>query len=100
MKKHDSHMASTSTSSLRLLPEVGLVDLADRSLPEQLAGKVSDQLEVFAAAMRQGLLAASVAIGLEVMGDSSTPRSPRSPVPKAAMTRTGSPTGTAPRTAR
>jgi putative transposase len=66
-----SHIKNTSAakSKLRLLPEVGLVDLADPSLPERLAGKVSEQLELFASQMRQGLLAASVAIGLEVMGE-------------------------------
>ncbi|MGH9210926.1 MAG: IS256 family transposase [Acidimicrobiales bacterium] len=56
-------------SSLHLLPEIGLIDLADPSLSERLAGKVSDQLEVFASQMRHGLLAASVAIGLGVMGE-------------------------------
>jgi transposase-like protein len=56
-------------SSLRLLSGVGLVDLADPLLSERLAGKVSDQLELFASQMRQGLLAASVAIGLGVMGE-------------------------------
>ena len=34
-----------------------------------MAGKVGDQLELFAARMREGLLAASVAIGLDVMGE-------------------------------
>jgi putative transposase len=67
--KKASHTKSASSSALRLLPEIGLVDLADPSLPERLAGKVSDQLELFAAQMRQGLLAASVAIGLGVMGE-------------------------------
>jgi len=52
-----------------LLPEIGLVDAADPLLAERLAGKVSDQLELFAAQMRHGLLAASVAIGLDVMGE-------------------------------
>lgn len=69
MKKEASHMKPASTSSLRLVPEVGLVDLADPSLPERLAGKVSEQLEAFAAQMRHGRLAASVAIGLDVMGE-------------------------------
>jgi putative transposase len=64
-----SHTKSASSSTLRLLPNVGLVDLADPSLSERLAGMVSDQLEVFASQMRQGLLAASVAIGLGVMGE-------------------------------
>ena len=52
-----------------MLPEIGLVDAADPLLAERLAGKVSDQLELFAAQMRHGLLAASVAIGLDVMGE-------------------------------
>jgi putative transposase len=69
MRKQASHTRSASTSSLRLLPEVGLVDLADPSLSERLAGKVSAQLEAFAAQMRQGLLAASVTIGLDVMSE-------------------------------
>ena len=54
---------------MRLVPEIGLVDVADQGLPERLAGKVSEQLEAFAAQMRQGLLAASVTIGLDVMGE-------------------------------
>lgn len=67
--KSASHTKSGSLSTLRILPEFGLVDVADPLLVERLAGKVSDQLEVFAARMREGLLAASVAIGLEVMGE-------------------------------
>jgi transposase-like protein len=69
MTKQASHTTTTSASNLRLVPGVGLVDVADPSLPERLAGKVSEQLEAFAAQMRQGLLAASVTIGLEVMGE-------------------------------
>jgi len=69
MKKEASHTKSASTSTLRLVPEIGLVDLGDPSLPERLAGKVSEQLEAFAAQMRHGLLAASVAVGLDVMGE-------------------------------
>lgn len=69
MKDQASHMKSSNASSLRLLPEIGLVDVADPLLSERLAGKVSEQLEAFAAQMRQGLLAASVAIGLGVMGE-------------------------------
>jgi transposase-like protein len=38
-----------------------------RPLLERLAGNVDEQLELFADRMREGLLAASVAIGLEVM---------------------------------
>jgi len=67
--KEASHTKQSSTRSLRIVPEVGLVDLSDPELGERLAGKVSGQLELFAARMREGLLAASVAIGLEVMGE-------------------------------
>ncbi len=69
MKKEASHTTPVPSATLRLLPEFGLVDLADPTLAERLAGKVSDQLEAFAVQMRHGLLAASVAIGLGVMGE-------------------------------
>src|SRR5215203_2548851 len=61
MKNQASHTTTTRMSSPRLLPEIGLVDLVDPSL--------SEQLEAFASRMREGLLAASVAIGLDVMGE-------------------------------
>ena len=57
---------------LTIVPGVGLLDLdatGTGELVERLAGKVGDQLELFAARMREGLLAASVAIGLDVMGE-------------------------------
>jgi transposase-like protein len=69
MKNQASHTKSASASSLRLLPEIGLVDLADPSLAGRLAGKVSEQVVAFASRMREGLLAASVAIGLDVMSE-------------------------------
>jgi putative transposase len=69
MTKQASHTETSPASRLRLVPEVGLVGVADPGLAERLAGKVSEQLEAFAAQMRQGLLAASVTIGLEVMGE-------------------------------
>jgi hypothetical protein len=52
-----------------LLPAIGLIDLDDPSLSERLAGRVSEQLETFAGETREGLLAATVAIGLGVMGE-------------------------------
>ena len=67
--KTASHMNNPGTANLRLVSGVGLVDVSKPELPERLAGKVSDQLEHFAAQMRHGLLAASVNIGLEVMGE-------------------------------
>ena len=58
---------------LTILPGVGLVDLDDPAvagkLAERLAGKVGDQLVLFAQRMQEGLLAASVAIGLDVMAE-------------------------------
>ena len=46
-----------------------VVSGAERSLVERLAGNVDEQLGLFAERMREGLLAASVAIGLEVMSE-------------------------------
>lgn len=43
--------------------------IEERSLAERLVGSVDEQLGLFAEQMREGLLAASVAIGLEVMGE-------------------------------
>jgi len=54
-------------------PGIGGVDFSQRRLPEQLADRLADtvgaELMLFASRMREGLLAASVAIGLEVMGE-------------------------------
>jgi putative transposase len=69
MTDQASHTKTACAGSLRLVPEIGLIDVTDPGLPERLAGKVSDQLEAFAAQMREGLLAASVSIGLDVMGE-------------------------------
>ena len=69
MRKEASHTKTSPASRLRLLPEIGLVDLADPLLPVRLAGKMDEHLELFASQMRHGLLAASVAIGLDVMGE-------------------------------
>jgi putative transposase len=58
---------------LTIVPGIGLVDLNDPAvagkLAERLAGKVGDQLVLFAQYMQEGLLAASVAIGLDVMAE-------------------------------
>jgi putative transposase len=63
--KEGSHTAVTTRGGrLRLVASV-----EERSLSERLAGSVSEQLGLFADRMREGLLAASVAIGLEVMGE-------------------------------
>ncbi len=62
-----SHTKSSSSSSQRILRGLGLVDLSSSQLPERLVGKVSEELELFASRMHEDLLAASVAVGLEVM---------------------------------
>jgi putative transposase len=62
----DSHMhvpaddSAGDSSRLRLIPA---------RLPEWLASRVDEHLAVFAAHMTQGLLAASTAVGLEVMAE-------------------------------
>ena len=76
---HTTKKAAPKTSAaeekprLTILPGLGLVDLDDPklagSLVERLAGKVGDELLLFATRMREGLLAASVGIGLEVMAE-------------------------------
>lgn len=62
-----------SKPRLTILPGVGLIDLDDPAvagkLAERLAGTVGDQLVLFAQRMQEGLLAASVAIGLDVMAE-------------------------------
>ena len=54
---------------LQLLPGIGLVDLNHPELTERLAGIATAQLERFQARMRDGLLAASVAVGLGVLSE-------------------------------
>jgi transposase-like protein len=65
VKEQGSQIAGTAGGpGLRLVESA-----AERSLLERLAGSVDEQLGLFADRMREGLLAASVAIGLEVMGE-------------------------------
>lgn len=52
---------------LRLLEAVD--EVIDETLPDGLAGRVEGHVETFAAHLRQGLLAASTAVGLEVMAE-------------------------------
>jgi len=46
-----------------------LISTADRGLPAQLAGVIDGHLATFAEHVREGLLAASTAVGLEVMAE-------------------------------
>lgn len=61
MERGSHTVGTTGSGGLRLVGE--------RSLVERLVGSVDEQLGLFADRMREGLLAASVAIGLEVMGE-------------------------------
>ena len=63
--KRGSHTTGTACRPGLRLVGAG----AERSLLERLAGNVDEQLGLFADRMREGLLAASVAIGLEVMSE-------------------------------
>jgi putative transposase len=63
--KRGSHTTGTARRAGLALVGQG----AERSLLERLAGNVDEQLGLFAERMRDGLLAASVAIGLEVMSE-------------------------------
>jgi len=66
-----SHNESASTSGAR--PRAGVAPDGEHpaapALSERLAGKVDARVATFAREMREGLLAASVAIGLDVMGE-------------------------------
>ena len=46
MKKEASHTKPASTTTLRLVPEIGLVDLADTSLTERLADLLKRPVEL------------------------------------------------------
>jgi putative transposase len=59
----------SARADLRLIPGLGLVDLTKPGLPEALAGKVSEELELFGARMHEGFMAAALAVGLEVFGE-------------------------------
>ena len=59
--------SGSGRSSLQLMPGIGMVDLSQPELSGRLAEIAIAQLETFQATVRQGLLAASVQIGLGVM---------------------------------
>jgi putative transposase len=50
-------------------PRLQLVSSASHGLPEQLAGAIDGHLATFAEYVKEGLLAASTAVGLEVMAE-------------------------------
>src|SRR5215217_3665447 len=78
---------------LRLVPATTL------GLAERLAGRLDGHLARFAEHMREGLLAASVAVGLDVMAELMAAEVTDLAGPRASTTRPGSPSATAARTA-
>jgi hypothetical protein len=92
----DSHTAASAADSGPLR----LVSASAAGLPEWLAGWVDEHLAVFAAHMTQGLLAASTAVGLEVMGELMDVEVTELAAPRASTTRPAPRCGMAPSRAR
>lgn len=67
MSKSTTSKPVSGRSSLQLMPGIGMVDLSQPELSGRLAEIAAAQLATFQATVRQGLLAASVQIGLGVM---------------------------------
>jgi hypothetical protein len=65
----DSHTHVSADGTADDSSPLRLVPARTAGLPAWLAGRVDEHLAAFAAHMTQGLLAASTAVGLEVMGE-------------------------------
>jgi putative transposase len=65
----DSHTAASLAETAADPSPLRLVGASTAGLPQWLAGRVDEHLAAFAAHMTQGLLAASTAVGLEVMAE-------------------------------
>jgi hypothetical protein len=65
----DSHTAASVDETAADSSPLRLVPAATMGLPQWLAGRADQHLAAFAAHLTQGLLAASTAVGLEVMGE-------------------------------
>jgi putative transposase len=65
----DSHTPVVADETAADRDRLRLVGTATLGLAERLAGRLDGHLARFAEHMREGLLAASVAVGLEVMGE-------------------------------
>jgi putative transposase len=65
----DSHTAASAAETTPDSSPLRLVGASAVGLPQWLAGRVDEHLARFAAHMTQGLLAASTAVGLEVMAE-------------------------------
>jgi transposase-like protein len=69
MLKSHTKKDQTRATDLRLVPGLGVVDLARPALPQSLVGKLEGELELFAERMQEGLMAAALAVGLEVFAE-------------------------------
>jgi putative transposase len=71
MTGNHKHARNADVSMLTAVPDVREVgnNCGLPTLPEALVGRLDAQAAMFAARMRHGLLAASVAIGLEVLDE-------------------------------
>ena len=65
----DSHTHVSTDDTADDPRSLRLVSASTVGLPQWLAGRVDEHLAAFVAHMTQGLLAASTAVGLEVMGE-------------------------------
>jgi putative transposase len=65
----DSHTSVPADETAADLGPPRLISTAAVGLPKRLAGRLDEHLAAFVAHMRQGLLAASTAVGLEVMDE-------------------------------
>src|SRR6266487_4485504 len=68
-RMQDSHTHVSADDTAGDPGPLRLVGASTAGLPQWLAGRVDEHLATFAAHMTQGLLAASTAVGLEVMGE-------------------------------
>lgn len=69
MSKSHTKKAGSRATDLRLVPGLGLVNLAKPALPESLQAKLDGELALFAERMSEGLMAAALAVGLEVFAE-------------------------------
>lgn len=69
MSKSHMNKPAAWAVDLRLVPGLGLVDLAKPGLPASLVERLEGELEVFAERMHEGLMSAALAVGLEVFGE-------------------------------
>jgi hypothetical protein len=95
----DSHTSAPTEQTTPDRDRLRLVPTSTLGLNERLAGRLDGHLARFAEHMREGLLAASVAVGLDVMAEPMEAEVASLAGPRASTTGPGSPSATAARTA-